>query len=104
MFLPISGGVADAIDVAVVGIVDDGSGATCTGSLIAPNLVVTAQHCVANVLSPGECSGATFGPPVKPTRLFVTTEAMLTFDPGDYHAVAAIRIPPGGDAFCGRDI
>jgi MYXO-CTERM domain-containing protein len=104
MFVPISGGVADAVDVAVVGIVDNGSGATCTGSLIAPNLVVTAQHCVVDAVSPGACTDATFGSPVKATRFFVTTEPTLTFDPDDYHAVSEIRIPPGGDAFCGRDI
>jgi hypothetical protein len=103
MFVPISGGVTDPVDVAVVGIVDSGSGATCSGSLIAPNLVVTAQHCVVDQVTPGPCAEATIGQPVKAARFFVTTEPILGVDPEDYHAVSEIRIPPGA-GFCGRDI
>ena len=41
---PIRDGVSDPTSSAVVGIVDSTSSATCTGSLIAPNLVLTAQQ------------------------------------------------------------
>lgn len=100
----IRGGSSDALDVAVVGISDSASGATCTGALIAPNLVLTAQHCVARPMGLGPCTQGTFGPPGVPANLFVTTRAVMTFNPGDYHRVAEIVIPPGGDGFCGRDI
>lgn len=99
----IRGGVDDVVDVAVVGIVDQVTSATCTGSLIAPDVVLTAQHCVAAVLDVGPCSQGTFGPPGPAARFLVTTRAVLGFDPDDYHAVAAVRIPAGA-GFCGRDI
>lgn len=101
----ISGGTADLEDVAVVAIVDDQSGGTCTGALIAPNLVLTAQHCVAAIVGVPTCTdGGTFAPPRAADGFFVTTRAMLSFDPADYHPVAEIAIPPGGPDFCGRDI
>jgi hypothetical protein len=103
LVLGISGGVLDAEDVAVVGILDDASGATCTGALIAPDLVLTAQHCVAAIVGPFDCATSTFGPPGDPSTFYVTTRPDFSFDPADYHQVAEIRIPPG-DAVCGRDV
>jgi hypothetical protein len=101
---PIRDGTSDATDVAVVGITDDASGATCTGALIAPDLVLTAQHCVAPVMNIGPCSQGTFGAPGSASSFYVTTRPMFTLNPADYHAVAEIRVPPGGDRFCGRDV
>jgi hypothetical protein len=100
---PISGGTDDTADVAVVGIVDNGSGATCTGSLVAPDLVITAQHCVAPPVGIGMCDQGTFDLPRPPAGFFVTTRPMLTFEPSDYHGVVEIVLPPGS-GFCGRDI
>jgi hypothetical protein len=99
----ISGGASDVVDVAVVGVYDDATGATCTGSLVAPDLVVTGQHCVAPVVNIGACDQAGFGAPASPTTFYITTKPMFTFTPSDYHAVAEIVIPPG-TGFCGRDI
>jgi hypothetical protein len=95
--------VVDLDDVAVVGIYDDATGAQCTGALIAPDLVLTAQHCVAALGGPLDCPTTEFGPVGDPGTFFVTTEPTFTFEPSDYHAVAEIRIPPG-DLVCGRDI
>jgi hypothetical protein len=100
---PISGGSDDTLDVAVVGIVDSGSGATCTGSLVAPDLVITAQHCVAQPAGIGMCDQGMFGPARAPADFFVTTRPTLTLEPSDYHGVVEIVIPPGG-GFCGRDL
>lgn len=102
-FLPISGGTSDVVDLAVVGIVDDASGGQCTGSLVAPDLVLTAQHCVAAPMNIGPCDQGTFGPPRPAGDFYVTTRSTFTANPGDYHRVAAIVLPPG-TGFCGRDI
>ncbi len=99
----ISGGTSDTADVAVVGIADDTTGATCTGALIAPNLVLTAQHCVAPVIGTPDCMTGDFGPPGAPASYYVTTRSMFSFNPSDYHSVAEVRIPPG-TGFCGRDV
>jgi hypothetical protein len=100
--LNVRGGEADVEDVAVVGIYDSGSGATCTGSLIAPDLVLTAQHCVAPLVGT-PCEGGTFGPAADPSRFYVTTEPSL-WSATDWTAAIEVRIPPGGDVFCGRDV
>lgn len=99
----ISGGVDDAIDVAVVGIVDDATSATCTGTLVAPGLVLTAQHCVAQPIEVGACDRGSFGPPAPAARFHVTTRPAFTPAPADYHGVVEIRIPPGS-GFCDRDV
>jgi hypothetical protein len=99
----IRGGVDDTVDVAVVGIVDDMTGATCTGSLIAPDLVMTAQHCVARVMNIGPCTQGEFAAPGAPAAYHVTTKPVIGFNPSDFRAVAEVRIPPG-TGFCGRDL
>jgi hypothetical protein len=105
LVLWIAGGELDLDDTAVVGIVDDASGGTCTGTLIAPDLVLTAQHCVAPIVGPFDCATVVFGPAGDPSSFHVTTlPNLFSFDPDDYHPVAEIRIPPGGDAVCGRDV
>ena len=101
----ISGGMSDVVDVAVVGIQDASSGGQCTGSLIAPNLVLTAQHCVAPLVGVPNCAmgQGDFGPVWAASRFHVTTKATFTFNQSDYHSVAAIRVPPGA-GICGRDV
>jgi MYXO-CTERM domain-containing protein len=102
-FVWISGGAVDTVDVAVVGIVDSVGGGECTGALIAPDLVLTAQHCVATVMNIGPCTQGSFGPPRAATNFYVTTRPAFTATPSDYHRAAAIVLPPG-TGFCGRDI
>ena len=99
----IRGGYDDATDVAVVGIQDDGNGATCTGALIAPNLVLTAQHCVAAVPTP-ITPDAIFGAPRPVQSLFVTTRASFSSRPSDYHRVSSIVLPPGVRSVIGQDV
>lgn len=98
----ISGGDIDVVDTAVVGIVDTQTSGTCTGSLLAPNLVLTAQHCVAEVLGV-DCETGSFGEPFDAGRLYVTTRHELSSSPGDYHRAATVVVPPE-QGFCGWDI
>jgi len=85
-----------------VGITNE-KGGVCSGTLIAPNLVLTARHCV---VPPSEDSSVTcsdvFGDNVAPAALRVTT------DPNLYRAKIAYAareiIVPQNKAFCGNDI
>jgi hypothetical protein len=100
----IKGGDEDTQDVAVVGIFDNGTGSECTGALIAPKLVLTAQHCVAATPPILDCETAIFGALRPAAELFVTSRPSFTFNPSDYHAVAEVVLPPGEQHVCGQDL
>src|SRR5262249_31364725 len=72
----IKGGTADPGDQDVVDIVwqTTQSIAECSGSLLAPNMVLTAHHCVANVTNQVnggiDCSQTQFSAPDVPSNFF----------------------------------
>lgn len=104
----IDGGYLDQEDTAVVGIVslsNQGIG-SCSGTLIAPNVVLTAQHCVA-AISTGEgvdCKKSTFGKARSASSIYVTTKTSLTQNPGDYVGAKEVLIPAPNAPVCGNDI
>jgi MYXO-CTERM domain-containing protein len=110
----IQGGTIDTTHnfaVAVCGGAEGGPGGgnncqiLCSGALIAPNLVMTARHCVDNVSSATvDCSDESFGPRLAPaSQYFVTTDPNV-YDPGaPWYSVAEI-ITPTEPAFCGNDL
>ncbi|OJY17333.1 MAG: hypothetical protein BGO98_00050 [Myxococcales bacterium 68-20] len=87
-----------------VGIMAFQYGAVCSGTLIAPNLVLTARHCVV----PPEGSAAVTcddqfpSRNISPSSLFVTTEPSLRRATKRY--VAKEITTPKARGFCGNDI
>src|SRR5215207_8437594 len=104
----IQGGYGDVDDAAVLGlVVSDSEGnpmRTCTATLIAPNLVLTAQHCLAQTSKFVECDSAVFGPPVEPSRVFVTTGTSMWATGTEWRSVRTIFTPSGIPKVCGRDM
>lgn len=112
----IQGGKVDQADPAVVGIIVNVSQgmAICSGSLIAPNLVLTARHCVASISESVSCNtrfGAQYSAsaflvttlydgPSQPTR----TGNMPRVDGSQWFGVRKVIVPTNGDSACGYDV
>jgi MYXO-CTERM domain-containing protein len=99
---PISGGEVEEELTAVVGLTV-ASASICSGTLIAPNLVLTAQHCVAQTDSQVFCGVADFGRQYAPGLLLVTPSTRL-FNTRDYYSVTEIVVPPDTLDLCGFDV
>lgn len=109
---PIMGGYTDATDVNVVDIIwnmGGGSYSECSGSLLAPNMVLTAHHCVANLLnSVGggvDCTTTAFSSPAAASEFLVSTKETMTLNMSDYHTVREVDVTPaaGTSKICGVD-
>ena len=104
---PIQGGFRDNERTYVVGLaIQHGwSGGACSGTLIAPNLVLTAQHCVASLPTSGIlCGSSQFGAPYGPSDVYVTTETELPQNSFGYIGVQEILLPSLRADVCGNDI
>ena len=102
----IQGGYFDDFDKHAVGLVhlSNSSFGMCSGTLIAPNVVLTAQHCVAPTSGGGsvQCGSTVFGVTYPASTLYVTTRAQFTQEASNYHTVREVHLP-GGPDFCGND-
>lgn len=100
----IKGGERDYETSGVVGMFSGASGGICSGTLIAPNLVLTAQHCVAQVSSQQViCGQSGFGAQYQGSQMFITTDSALTRN-SYFVRGAEIIVPPGVGDMCGEDI
>ena len=102
----IEGGVVDEENTAVVGVGAFGF-QSCSGTLIAPNLVLTAQHCIAESPQRVNCGVADFGETFpEPRWMHVSTDTVMSISNASTNPVGLeIHVPesPDGD-FCGYDI
>ena len=103
----IMGGYVDDGDKHAVAIAHLASGSfgSCSGTLIAPNVVLTAQHCVAPTSGGGyvQCGQTTFGSMYPAAELYITTLTSLSFNAADYQRAKEIHVPAGPE-FCGNDV
>lgn len=102
----IEGGTVDDEHTAVVGIaiINGFQQGGCSGSLIAPNLVLTAQHCVADSPAAIDCRSAEFGEIYGPDSFFVTTATTFPNNPRDWYSVQRVEVVPGARDVCGQDV
>src|SRR5688572_8311328 len=99
------GAELDTEHTAVLAVLSEtgGGAGLCTGTLIAPNLVLTAQHCVVETVEREvDCAESRFGAPLAPGRIGVTPFATLRASTR-FFPVAEVVLP-GDDALCGNDI
>ncbi|WP_437733388.1 trypsin-like serine peptidase [Sorangium sp. So ce1335] len=91
-----------------MGIYNAEIGAICTGSLIAPNVVLTARHCVSDMAHETDgqitCRSTKFTDTHLARRIFVTTDAEIG-ESSRYYRGSEIVLLPGDDvdSFCGND-
>lgn len=79
-------------------------GGICSGTLIAPNLVLTAQHCIASLNSEYvDCRTSQFGATNSPQNIYITTDTSISQN-GRFYGVREVHVPQGSNSVCGNDI
>lgn len=78
----------------------------CTATLIAPNVLLTARHCVSNTNHDEVvvCGQAEFGSVFDPEQLFASNPVQLEDARSPWFRGSEVRIPEEGDDTCGFDI
>ena len=96
-------GPADATSTFAVAVLSGTE--TCSGTLIAPNLVLTARHCVSPDTGGAfvNCASDAFLAPGDPSAFKVSTSTTALGLEDAPYAVSKILVPPA-TTFCGNDI
>lgn len=102
---PIVGAQTDTRHTAVLAVASQlrQSQGLCTGTLITPNLVLTAQHCVASTDELVNCQTSEFGEAYSPRNIAVSPDTALSRG-AEFYPVREVQVPPGGRDVCGSDI
>lgn len=101
---PIQGGAEDAATNAVVAIVNTQLSELCTGARIAPNLVLTAAHCLSTTPTTGQtCEDFLFGGLVDPSEILFTDETTIPAM-GFLPVTQALTPAVAGESMCDRDL
>lgn len=99
----IANGTVDEDDKYVVGIMAF-DGGMCSGSLIAPNVVLTARHCIAPTSGTYvQCGNSPFGDNFQANRIYVTTDTRIRQN-AQWYGVKEVRTPDTGNDTCGYDV
>jgi Trypsin len=105
----IQGGKDDPSHPFAVGVCVGGPGQCqliCSGALVAPNLVLTARHCVDQSPQAIDCNSSStkFGAQHAATQFFyITTDPDMNQGTSGWHSAKKIYRTPG-TAFCGNDM
>ncbi len=113
---PVMDGYVDEKDRGVVGLAIDFNGfwfsGHCSGTLIAPNLVMTAHHCVALTQGGGPqgeviCGQTGFSGQGQGNLFLASPETVRpdkAADPHFYRGTGQVRVAPGANDICGYDV
>jgi MYXO-CTERM domain-containing protein len=104
---PVQGGTTDTAHPFAIGLcVGNGPGqcqGICSGALIAPNLVLTARHCISPSPQQIDCATASFGTPYAASKAWITTYYKMFQGTNGWHQGAQILVP-SPTKVCGNDI
>lgn len=101
----IEGGTPDLEHPAVFRVLlrDGGVNGLCTGSLLSPNLVLTARHCISPTVDQVRCGEAPFGEVFAADRLLLANDQQPRLT-STWRSVLEVRIPEGTSDVCGADV